>query len=72
MSEQFGILAFKVLQPSKQPSILPSQGFILQTEHIQLRRLRDNLVNWLIFSSFGPDALRRTGRDAHDFKHARR
>lgn len=46
---QFLVLALKILKPSKQPCVLVSQGFVLQTEHIQLRRFHDSLLNWLIF-----------------------
>jgi hypothetical protein len=32
--------------------------------------LRDNLVNWLIFSPFSLNTLRRTGLDTHDRSRA--
>jgi hypothetical protein len=69
---QFVILAFKLLKPSKQPCVLLSQGLVLQTEHIQLRRFRDNLPNWLIFLLRLRALQRRRRRSSLDPHDARR
>lgn len=69
MTQEFTVLAFEFLKPSKQPCVLFSQSRVLQTKYIQLRRLPRDRLNWLFFFILAVAFLQRTR--ASDHAHAR-